>query len=425
MNRGRRLFLKLIASLTIAGFGYYVVSRVIPGALMRPYEGSKFIKVNSFNLLDNLSSFSISANGGVVLNERKFVFQLLPGSSGDYALLVDDGNVYLLLPLEYGQVGPNPVIRPNVDLSNITGSSTVGDFTAFGGGVVCYGKPPIPPPWSPCACPCSTYIGLYNRVNGDLGIYGVPGGSCDNGNFTFAVNGVSNDILIFGGGNYPAQSCECGQWCVTHRSGVTSIINNSNGLTFAGFINIDVVDDHGFKLWRYRMPGIRSGSNIIMLAQQANTSNLLVEYVDLSELYSSMSNNPSALCSGEPYVTPHYYGMVGNDFSPDAIPSIWISNGIHVTYHTIDGYVKVSGLNESIKLVSVPTTPFIKFINDTIYVAYNYNNVFTVTAFNPYNGNKLGEVSVNGIGFIDQNGYAVVFSSLNIGSLIHIFRVTS
>ena len=432
VNRGRRLALKLIASMAVVGVGYYVISRLIPVRLnlSKVSSGSSSTlspmlrQVSSMELMDSLKGFSISANGGVVLSEKSFIMQILPGTSGDYALLFNNGNVYILLPSNYGNVGPNPTLPSNIDLSNVTGTTRISEFTVFGGGVVCYGEDSIPPPWSPCACPCSPYVGIYNNSTDELNVMAIPGGSCDNANFTFAVNGNNNDLLLFGGGNYPPRSCECGTWCVTHRSSVTSVGIGGEPMAM-GFTTIDVEDDDGNELWMYRMPGVRYGSGVLLLAQGANSSRLLLENINLSELYSNMNSKPTTLCTGEPYVKPNLQSVLADDFNGDAIPFTWINDDqVYVAYHSIDGYVNVvSNGGFRLSLTKVPSTPFIKFVDGELYVAYNNDGEFTIKALNPYGGNLLGEVTVNGQGFIDVNGYAVVLEGLTPGSLIRVFKL--
>jgi hypothetical protein len=70
VNRGRRLALKLIASMAVVGVGYYVISRLIPVRLnlSKVNSGSSSTlssmlrQVDSMGLMDSLKGFSISAN---------------------------------------------------------------------------------------------------------------------------------------------------------------------------------------------------------------------------------------------------------------------------------------------------------------------------------------------------------------------------
>lgn len=95
-----------------------------------------------------------------------------------------------------------------------------------------------------------------------------------------------------------------------------------------------------------------------------------------------------------------------------------------MAYHNASGYVKVaSSIGQSITLTKTPATPFIKFVNGLVHVAYNHGGQFAAAVFNPYSGEELGEESVNGQGFIDLNGYAVVLEGLTPGSLIRVYRV--
>lgn len=437
MDRNRRIALILMANIAIAGVGYLIVrdspllirggSRLLKAltTLTRPRiteveEGSMILKADL-----NGPGFGIYPNQGLVLNSSMIAFQLIPGSSGDYALLVVDGNVYVIVPSNYPPIGPNlsGIIQPNVDLSNITGASNVGDYIVFGGGMECYGRGPIPPPWSPCAYPCAAYQAFYNKSAGDLNILAIPGGSCDNNNMTFAVEGSESDILTFGGGNYPPY----GATGATHRTAVNSI--KVQGLKPAMYTTIDVVDSAGNMINKYRLPGLRDGSDIYMLFQVANSNTLLLEYVNVGELYGSMQDNPGVLCTGKPTIRPTPISTLANDFNSDAIPAIWLSNGeLYVAYHSVDGYIRVRPSNGgAITLGKVPATPFIKYVNGILYVGYNIvvNNqpVFRVNAYDPYTGEQYGSAALNGLGFVDINGNVSVFTGLTKGSVIKIYRL--
>jgi len=171
--------------------------------------------------------------------------------------------------------------------------------------------------------------------------------------------------------------------------------------------------------------GVRYGSGVLLLAQGANSSRLLLENINLSELYSNMNSKPTTLCTGEPYVKPNLQSVLADDFNGDAIPFTWINDDqVYVAYHSIDGYVNVvSNGGFRLSLTKVPSTPFIKFVDGELYVAYNNDSEFTIKALNPYSGNLLSEVTVNGQGFIDVNGYAVVLEGLTPGSLIRVFKL--
>ncbi|WP_291767544.1 hypothetical protein [Caldivirga sp. UBA161] len=437
MDKNRRLALILIADLALAGAGYLIVRNLptlIRGSselLRTPTTSVKLevtkVEESSMILKGNLNgpSFSIYPNQGLVLNNDMIAFQLIPGSSGDYAVLVVDGNVYLIVPSIYPPIGPNlsDIIKPNVDLSNITGASNVGDYMVFGGGMECYGRGSIPSPWSPCAYPCAAYQAFYNRLTGGLNVLAIPGGSCDNNNMTFAVEGNESDILTFGGGNYPSY----GTTGATHRTAVNSI--KVKGLEPAMYTTIDVVDSVGNMLNKYRLPGLRDGSDIYMLFQVANSNTLLLEYVNISELYGSMQNNPSVLCTGKPTVQPTPVTTLANDFNGDAIPAMWLSNGeLYVTYHSIDDSIKVvSNEGHVVTLGKVPVTPFIKYVNSTLYVGYNMmangKPIFVINAYDPYTGDQYGSVSLNGLGFVDINGKVSVFTGLTQGSNVKIYKL--
>jgi hypothetical protein len=120
VNRGRRLALKLIASMAVVGVGYYVISRLIPVRLnlSKVSSGSSSTlspmlrQVSSMELMDSLKGFSISANGGVVLSEKSFIMQILPVQVGTthYCLIMETCTYYYPPTMAtWGLTQPYPV----------------------------------------------------------------------------------------------------------------------------------------------------------------------------------------------------------------------------------------------------------------------------------------------------------------------------
>ncbi|WP_198968540.1 hypothetical protein [Saccharolobus islandicus] len=347
---------------------------------------------------------SISLNARYFLPPNKIVFQLTPGSTGDYAVLINPDGSVSVLP-------DNTTINSNTDYSNITGYSTVPGLIAFGGGEEAYN------PWSPCAEPCSPYVAFYNTSTQQLSIFKIPGGSCDNMNTSSIVKGNSNDIIAIGGAN--PGSLTGGTGYVIFNSSLSPYLYGTFALT----------DSAGNSLYLYRMPKITVGNNLYLIAGINNSNTIAIEYVPLQLLYTNGHSYANVLCNSET-ITPNYITTITNDFNYEGILSIYTDGtNIYFVYYSTNGYVKlvifdtftntVISIKQLIQLSNNSST--FTIANGYVYVSVQQTNSFTVYKFD-LNGNLITSKSFTGTGFIDMNGYIVQFTNgLNAGSKILVY----
>jgi hypothetical protein len=350
------------------------------------------------------------------LPPNKIVFQLLPGSTGTYAVLINSDGSVVTLP-------DNTTISSNTDYSNITGYSTIPGLIAFGGGEMACD------PWSPCAEPCAPYVAFYNTSTQQLSIVKIQGGSCDNMNTTTIVSGNNNDIIAIGGAK-PG----------TTTGGTGYAIFTSSSLTPSIFGTFSLSDSAGNTLYVYKMPSITVNNNLYMVPTINGYNDLVMEVVPLQTLYSQGSNNVNALCgcNTTSNITPTYITTIANDFDYGGVVPLYTDGtNIYVVYYTSSGYVKLAIFNTttntvtSIKqLLQLPNnTPMfsttdnlsLSIANGYVYVSAQQGNSFNVYKFD-LNGNLMTSRSFVGTGFVDMNGYVVQFTNgLNTGSTINVY----
>ncbi len=315
---------------------------------------------------------TISFNGGVVLSDDAIAFQLTPGQTGDYAVLLQDG-VLRTLP-------EDAVITPNRDYSNITGSQIVNGLYFFGGGEE------APAPWSPCAVPCAPYISVYD--GSALKILKIPSGSCDNMNFTGAA--YDGELYYaFGGANAGSETGGTGVAVL----GPDLSIRAMNGLSF--------YDDAGNFLNMYRSgPKQYRSGRIYTLAY--NGGKLFLESVKLP------IPNAGRICFQQ-NIAPRFEALVATDFNASAIPvladdlSVAYFNGSEVVHKAADGEVL-----ERVKVPNPQGNVYIKVVNGVLVAANQDGCVFKVLA--PV------QKEFRGLGFVDWRGYAAVFASCSLSS---------
>jgi len=338
------------------------------------------------------------------LPPNKIVFQLLPGSTGDYAVLINPDGSVITLP-------DNTTISPNVDYSNITGYSTVPGLIMFGGGEMAY------QPWSPCAAPCAPYVAFYNTSTQQLSIIKIPGGSCDNMNTSAIVSGNNNDIIVIGGAS-PGTT-----------TGGTGYVIFTSSLTPSLYGTFSLRDSAGNTLYLYRMPKIVVNNNLYMVAGINSPNIMAMEVVPLDTLYTKGNNNVNTLCNTA-NIVPTYITTIANDLNYGGVLPIYTDGtNIYLVYYSSSGYVKLVVFNTatntvtSIKqLIQLPNNNLMFSItNGYVYVSVRQGNSFTVYKFD-LNGNLVASKSYTGTGFVDMNGYVVQFTNgLNAGSTINVY----
>ena len=339
------------------------------------------------------------------LPPNRIVFQLLPGSGGDYAVLINQDGSVVTLP-------DNTSISPGTDYSNITGYSTIPGLIAFGGGEEACD------PWSPCAAPCAPYVAFYNTSTQQLSIIKIQGGSCDNMNTTSIVPGNNNDIIVIGGAS-PG----------TTTGGTGYAIFNSSLSPYL-FNTFSTQDSAGNTLYLYRMPKIVVNNNLYMVAGINNSNTIAMEVVPLQTLYNQGNNNANSLCNFNTNITPTYITTIANDFSyPGVLPIHTDGTNIYVVYYTSNGNVKLLTFDTSAnavtsikQLIQLPNNNLMFSIaNGYVYVSVQQGNSLNVYKFD-LNGNLVTSKSYTGTGFVDMNGYVVQFTNgLNAGSTINVY----
>ena len=334
-------------------------------------------------------------------NSGQIVFQLLPGSTGDYAVLINSDGSVVTLP-------DNTSIMADVDFSNITGYSTIPGLIAFGGGEE------APNPWSPCAAPCAPYVAFYTGNN--LNVVKIPGGSCDNMNTSAIVRGNNNDIIAIGGAN-PGTT-----------TGGTGYVIFTPSLTPSLYGTLSLYDSAGNTLYLYRRPKITLNGKVYMIATINGHNNAAMEAVSIQDLYTNGNNNSQTLCgyAGTP-VTPQYLTSLG-DFKPYGVNPIYTDgNNIYSVIYDLEGYAvlltynPLSNTYTRKRLLQVGNNVFSSIANGNVYIAVQQPSQFTVYKFD-LAGNFIGQKSFNGMGFVDMNGYVVQFTNgLNAGSKINVY----
>ena len=347
----------------------------------------------------------IYPNGRIILNSNLIAFQIQPGTTGTYAILINQGNPSAI---------PDPTtISQNVDYSNITGVSIIGNYIIFGGGEIASS------PWSPCAAPCSPYQAFYNKSTGQLTIWKIQGGSCDNMNMSGAVPGNNGDIITFGGAD---------QGSTTGTTGYV-IYNSSIQPYLYGMLS--GTDNQGNTLNLYRKPYTYAGSTVYFIARNYNNSHALLESVDLSQLYSYASSSVSVLCGTSNTLTPTFIADIVPSWNSAGTESLYYDNGIiYFLYNGGNGYVQLTSYDLSTGAINtinlVPTSSsgtFLEIVNGIVYVGLQNSNTFTVYKFS-LDGSLIESKSFNGEGFIDPQGLIAIFSNgLNAGSVITIEQV--
>lgn len=314
----------------------------------------------------------IYANGGVVLSEEEVAFQLMPGSSGDYAVLLS-GSSLRVLPDDA------PII-PNRDYSNITGSQIVNGLYFFGGGEEAAS------PWSPCAAPCAPYISVYDGSS--LKILKIPSGSCDNMNFT----GVAYDgelYYAFGGAN------------VGSATGGTGVVALGPDLSIKAMNGLSFYDDAGNLLNMYRSgPKQYRSGRIYTLAY--NGSRLFLESVGLP------LPDAGGICF-EQNIRPRFEALMASDFDGSAIPAL--AEDLSAAYFNGSEVVHRSKDGEVLDRIAVPNpggNVYIKMVKGTLVVANQDGCYLRVLA--PV------RKDLKGIGFVDWRGYAALFKSCSLSS---------
>jgi len=348
---------------------------------------------------------TISNNARVVLTPTMFAFQLAPYGGGDYAILVNNGVPSTI---------PDPVTpMPGVDYSNITGRAIIGNYIVFGGGEN------SSQPWSPCAAPCAPYQGFFNMSTGKLVISKLQGGSCDNMNMSGAVPGNNGDIIIFGGSS---------QGSTTGSTGY-AIYNSSLQPYLFGMLSPN--DNEGNPLDLYRKPSTLAGSTVYFVAKNLNNSHAIVESVTLSQLYSNGTSVINVLCGTSNTITPTYVADIASSWVSGGVQALYYNNGtLYFLFQGGDGIVKIASLNltngaiNTVNLIqSSSIGPFLEIVNGTAYVGMQNGNTFTVNKYT-LSGSLIQTISFPGQGFVDPQGYVVVFSNgLNAGSTISITKV--
>jgi len=338
------------------------------------------------------------------LPPNKIVFQLVPGSKGDYAVLINPDGSVVTLP-------DNTLISPNVDYSNITGYSTIPGLIAFGGGEE------ASQPWSPCAIPCAPYVAFYNTSTQQLSIIKIPGGSCDNMNASAIVSGETNDVIVIGGAS-PGTT-----------TGGTGYAIFTPSLTPSSFGTFSLSDSAGNTLYLYRMPKIIVNNNLYMVAGINSPNVMAMEVVSLETLYTQGNNNANTLCNTS-NITPTYITTIANDLNYGGILPIYTDGtNIYLVYYSSNGYVKLVIFNTATnavisteQLIQLPNNNLMFSItNGYVYVSVQQGNSFSVYKFD-LNGNLVASRSFVGTGFVDMNGYIVQFTNgLNAGSTINVY----
>ena len=334
-------------------------------------------------------------------NSNQIVFQLQPGSTGDYAVLINSDGSITVLP-------DNTAITPNNDYSNITGYSTIPGLIAFGGGEE------APNPWSPCAAPCAPYVAFYTGKT--INLVKLPGGSCDNMNASAIVRGNNNDIVVIGGAN-PGSA-----------TGSTGYVVFTPSLTASLYGTISMNDSAGNTLYLYRKPSITLNGKIYMIPRLNGEHTAAIEAISLQDLYTNGNNNANTLCGsfGNP-ITPQYLTNIG-DFYPNGVNPIYTdgTNIYSVIYDTSGNtvlltYYPSSNTYTRKTILNTNSNVYPAIANGNVYVAVQQTNQFTVYKFD-LSGNLLGQKTYSGIGFVDMNGYIVQFTNgLNAGSKINVY----
>ncbi len=314
----------------------------------------------------------IFANGGVVLSEDAIAFQLLPGMTGDYAVLLSADGLRVL--------PDDAEIVMNTDYSNITGSQLANGLYFFGGGEEAAA------PWSPCAAPCSPYISVYDGSR--LRVLKIPSGSCDNMNFT----GVAYDgelYYAFGGANAGSQTGGTGVVVLGPDLGIRAM----NGLSFH--------DDAGNFLNMYRSgPKQYRGGEIYTLAYSGRR--LLLESIELPV------PDAGRICFQQ-NVRPSFKGLVADDFDGGAIPALAEDlstayfNGSEVVHRAPDGEVL-----ERVKVPNPGGNVYIKIVEGTLVAANQDGCILKVLSPTPR--------EFRGLGFVDWRGYAAVFQGCELSA---------
>jgi len=347
---------------------------------------------------------TFSSNTRYFLPPNRIVFQLTPGSSGDYAVLINSDGSVVILP-------DNTGISSNADNSNITGYSTVPGLIAFGGGEM------ASQPWSPCAAPCSPYVAFYNTSTQQLSINKIQGGSCDNMNTSAIVSGENNDIIAIGGAN-PG----------TTTGGTGYVIFNSS-LTPSLYGTFSLKDSAGNTLYLYRMPKIVVNNNLYMVAGVNSTNNVAMEVVPLNTLYTNGNNNVNTLCNTS-NIVPTYVTTIANGLGYCGVLPIYTdgSNIYFVTYSS-SGYVTLvifsTATNNVVAIKNLIQLPdnnlMLSIANGYVYVSVQQGNSFNVYKYD-LNGNLVTSKSYTGTGFVDMNGYVVQFTNgLNALSTVNVY----
>ena len=392
----RRTFLILIVALLAALALSLIVSAL---GVARPKKQILF----STTLKQSLPG-TFSSNTRYFLPPNKIVFQLLPGSTGDYAVLINPDGSVATLP-------DNTTIAPNIDYSNITGYSTVPGLIAFGGGEE------ASQPWSPCAFPCAPYVAFYNTSTQQLSIIKIPGGSCDNMNTSTIVFGNNNDVIAIGGAN-PGTT-----------TGGTGYVIFTPSLTPSLFGTFSLTDSVGNTLYLYRMPKIVVNNNLYMVAGINSPNIMAMEVVSLNTLYTKGNDDDDTLCYTSKIV-PTYITTIASDLNYGGVLPIYTDGtNIYLVYYSSNGYVKLVVFSTTTNnviavrnLIQLPNNSLMFSIaNGYVYVSAQQGNSFSVYKFD-LNGNLVASESYVGTGFVDMNGYILQFTNgLNAGSTINVY----
>ncbi len=406
MDKRSLSIILLAAAVLLLMFGIIYRSRVA-GASTSSSGSLSSGQVLQFTLASSILG-TINNNGTAYLPGYGIMFQLTPGNTGDYAVLVTTNGNVLVVP-------DNAQIMQNTDYSNITGVTVLGSYIILGGGEN------APQPWSPCAT-CAPYVVVYNMTNNQFSLIKLPGGSCDNMNFTSAVQGNNGDIILFGG---------AGPGSATGGTGF--IVLNSSLQPYA-YGTLSMTDSAGNQINMYRLPKIAVNGIVYMLANIPNTNTLVVESVSISDIYKYAVSSPNGACGfAGNSITPTYVGQLVTDFNYSLGVYALYTDGtnIYFPYWSVDGSIKLAVFNLSTRQTNVIPLlsgnynyPMVRMSpNGNIYVGIQNGNTFTVYKF-ALNGAQVAQQSFAGIGFVDFNGYVVIFSNgLNAGSTVTVYKL--
>jgi len=408
MNRREVILILIIALLVALAFSLIVFASGVQGKKQlgqtQPQSSPMQQQILFSTTLKQSLPGTFSINTRYFLPPNKIAFQLFPGSTGDYAVLINQDGSVVALP-------DNTGISSNNDYSNITGYSTIPGLIAFGGGEE------ASQPWTSCAAPCSPYVAFYNTSTQQLSINKIQGGSCDNMNTSAIVSGENNDIIAIGGAN-PGTT-----------TGGTGYVIFTPSFTPSLYGTFSLTDSAGNTLYLYRMPKIVVNNNLYMVAGVNNSNNMAMEVVPLNTLYTRGSSSVNTLCNTS-NIVPTYVTSIANDLGYCGVLPIYTDgSNIYFVYYSSSGYVKLVIFNTATntvistkQLIQLPNNNLtFSIANGYVYVSVQQGNSLNVYKFD-LSGNSITSKSYSGTGFVDMNGYTVQFTNgLNAGSTINVY----